>query len=406
MTEPGSPLTPGERIKRYRERAGMSRAVLGGLVGRSAEWVKAVETGRLLTPRLPMLLHLAEVLGISDLSELTGGPRLPVGSYTKAAHEALPMVADALTSYPIAGRDEAPVSVAALAERVSQAWELWHGSRRQRTAIAVVLPGLIRNARLATRLHDGGDRRAALRSLAQIYHLAQLYLSFQPAPELLLLTGDRAMMAAQDADDPIAIGAAAWYMNHIFRDANQRHEARVELATRAAELLRPDDGGEHLAVWGLLRLAIALSHAKIGREGDALHSWDQASRAARALGADYHHPWLIFGPGMVDAYAVTIQADLAHGGEAVRAARRLNLPAMPSATRRSFHLAETGRAYFLRRDYPAAVAMLRQAWQESPDTTRFSVFARAAVTELADRAEPRLRAEVAELAGNLGLKVV
>jgi tetratricopeptide (TPR) repeat protein len=383
----------------------MSRSVLGGLVGRSAEWVKAVESGRLLTPRLPMLMRLAEVLGITDLAELTGAISLPVESYTKATHEALPMVADALTEYPVVGRDDEPAPVGELADRVSQAWGLWHGTRRQRTAIAVVLPGLIRDASLATRLYDGADRRATLRSLAQVYHLAQLYLSFQPTPELLLLTGDRAMMAAQDADDPIAIGAAAWYMNHIFRDANQRHEARVELATRSAELLRPDDGGEDLAVWGLLQLAIALSHAKVGREGDALHYWDRAARAARALGADYHHPWLIFGPGMVDAYAVTIQADLTHGGQATRAAHTLKLLAMPSATRRSFHLAETGRAYFLRRDYPATVAMLKQAWEASPDTTRFSIFARAAVTELAERNEPELRADIAQLAGNLGLTV-
>ena len=35
--------TVGRRIRHYRERAGLSRPVLGGLVGRSAEWVKAVE---------------------------------------------------------------------------------------------------------------------------------------------------------------------------------------------------------------------------------------------------------------------------------------------------------------------------------------------------------------------------
>jgi transcriptional regulator with XRE-family HTH domain len=33
----------GERIRRERERAGMSRRVLAGLVGMSAEWLKAVE---------------------------------------------------------------------------------------------------------------------------------------------------------------------------------------------------------------------------------------------------------------------------------------------------------------------------------------------------------------------------
>jgi transcriptional regulator with XRE-family HTH domain len=50
-------LKVGQRIHYFRTRAGMTRAVLGGLVGRSAERVKAVESGRLLTPRLPLLVR-------------------------------------------------------------------------------------------------------------------------------------------------------------------------------------------------------------------------------------------------------------------------------------------------------------------------------------------------------------
>ncbi len=56
----------GARLRYRRERVGKTRAVLGGLVGRSEEWVKAVETDRLLIPRLPMLLRLADVLGITN----------------------------------------------------------------------------------------------------------------------------------------------------------------------------------------------------------------------------------------------------------------------------------------------------------------------------------------------------
>lgn len=40
----------GKRVQFYRTRAGQTRAVLGGLVGRSAEWVKAIENGRLGVP--------------------------------------------------------------------------------------------------------------------------------------------------------------------------------------------------------------------------------------------------------------------------------------------------------------------------------------------------------------------
>ncbi|GAA1786266.1 helix-turn-helix transcriptional regulator [Actinomadura chokoriensis] len=398
--DPAAPFAA--RVQYYRERTGFSRPVLGGLVGRSGEWVKGIETGRLLQPRLPMLIRLANVLGI-DLERLTGEQGLPLSTYSKAAHDALPNVTEALTRYVVDTRDVVPLTAVELASRVAQAWDLWHGAARQRTAVAVVLPDLIEQAQLSVRLHDGNERRAALSLLAQVYHLAQLYLSFQPAPEMLMLTGDRAMTAAQDADDPHAITAAAWYMNHIFRDAGERDEARIDLATRASRLLRPDDGGEDLAQWGLLQLAIALSHAKSGHEGHALSHWDKAAGAADALGANYAHPWLIFGRGMVDAYAVTIQADLTHGGEATRLAGRLDLAAMPSATRRSFHLAEVARAYFLRREHVGTVHMLRKAYRESPETARFSRFARSAVLELTETAGPAIRDDVAELSRDLGL---
>jgi len=407
MGKSGIPLDPQApfalRLRYFRERAGMTRAVLGGLIDRSESWVKSVESGRFLMPRLPMLIQLAHVLGI-DPAELAGEHGIPVSAYGKAAHPALPQVTEALTSYPLDTRDLVPLSAADLAARVAQAWQLWHGAARQRTAVAVILPDLLRQGRIAARLHDGNERRASLVSLAQIYHLCQLYLSFQPAPEMLMLTGDRAMSAALDADDPYAIAGAAWYMNHIFRDAGERDEVRIDLATRTCQLLSPDHGGEDLARWGLLQLAIALSHAKSGHEGDALRHWDQASGAARALGSDYTHPWLIFGPGMVDAYAITIQADLAHSGQATRIADTLNLGAMPSATRRSFHYAEAARAYLGRREPVATVHLLGKAWNESPDTTQFSVFARSAVVELSEHGPSAVRDDATQLRQRLGLK--
>lgn len=132
----------GERIRHYRERAGMSRPVLGGLVGRGAEWVKAVESGRLLAPRLPLLIRLAEVLEVADLADLTGEERLSASSYTKAGHESLPAVSAALADYAVVGGDEPPPSAAELDAQVRQAWTLWHGSRRQRTAVAQPPGGL------------------------------------------------------------------------------------------------------------------------------------------------------------------------------------------------------------------------------------------------------------------------
>ena len=396
-------MTTGQRVRYFRERAGMTRAVLGGLVGRSDEWVKAVETDKLLTPRLPLLLRLAEVLKVDDLAQLTGEQKLTTSAFTKSAHEALPAVAEALSTYPVLTNGMTPVSADELAERVTQLWQVWHGTKRQRTAIASFLPDLIRDAQIATRLLDGADRRSAYRSLAQTYHLTQLFLCFQPVPELIHLVSDRAFRAAQDADDPHAIAVAAWYLNGYLRDSGQQHDARVQLATDTSQLLRPDESAEDRALWGLLQLAPALSYAKIGQEGSAWRYWDAAQRSARSLPEGYVHPFMIFGTGMVDAYAITLHTDLMHGGEAIRSADRLDLSTIPSATRRSFHSIETARAYHLRREPVATVHLLRKAYDESPDTVRFNVFTRAAVPQLRASGGNTIRAEVDDLAYKLDL---
>ena len=83
--DPRPNLTVGQRIRLRRERVGMTRPVLGGLVGRSWQWVRAVESGAILLPRLPMLLRLAEVLGVTNLADLTGDQSLPVASVTRAS---------------------------------------------------------------------------------------------------------------------------------------------------------------------------------------------------------------------------------------------------------------------------------------------------------------------------------
>ncbi|WP_067708440.1 helix-turn-helix domain-containing protein [Nocardia yamanashiensis] len=394
----------GQRLQKLRTQAGMTRLVLGELAGRSASWVKALETGRLQQPRLPMLIRLAEILGVGDLVQLTGPQPLQRSAYGKTVHPALPKITDALVSYPVtASSGDADLSPEALAARVRQAWALWHGAAYQRSAVATLLPDLLRDSRMAVRQLDGLERRKAQTMLAQVYHLTQLYLSFQPPAALVLMSGDRAMTAAQDADDPHAMAAAAWYVNHVYRDAGEAHEARVELAHQMCGILTPDKGGNDLALWGLLKLAMALSYAKIGREGDALRCWDEADKAAKALGDNYIHPWLMFGRVMVDAYMITIQADLMHSGYAIRQAARVDLTKMPSATRRSFHMAETARAYHMRDEALATVTMLTKAQKESPDTFGFSLFAQSAVPDLVENGGETVRDDATRLAANLGI---
>jgi len=404
-TDTPSTLTFGQRVQRARERAGKTRAYIADVMGHSVEWVKAIEKDRITMPGLPKLVRLAHVLGVEDITELTGDDRIAATTYTKAEHTKLPLVRQALTRYQLRPADREPEPANVLAARVRQAWRLWHAEGDHRTAIVALLPGLLEDAQHSARLLDGPDRRRAQVVLAEAYHLAQLFLSFQPAPDLVFLTGDRAMAAAQDADSPRAIAAAAWYMNHVHRDAGEAAEARVDLAEQAAALIPNEEDPDHIARRGLLYLAVALSYAKTGQAGDAWRYWDKADAAARRLGDDYAHPWLIFGRGIVDGYAITMHNDLVQPGKALEVADSLDLATIPSATRRSYHLIETARAHNLLDEGAAAVSYLQRAFRESPETIQYNLHTRSVLPGLVATGPRMVREDARVLATELGVPV-
>lgn len=413
QTDPASTLTFGQSVKRARERTGKTRAYVASVMDQSVEWVKAIETGRIAMPRLPKLIRLAHALGVEDITELTGDDRIAAATYTKAAHDNLPTIKRALTAYQLQAADREPEPADVLAARVASAWKLWHAKdeahpvRRDveghRSRIANLLPALLADAQHSARVLEGTDRRRALIALAETYHLAQLYLSFQPVPDLVVLTGDRSMAAAQSADSPKAIAGAAWYVNHVHRDAGEAAEARVDLAEQAAALLGDQDEPEHIARRGLLHLAAALSYAKTGQAGDAWRYWDKANEAARRLGKNYAHPWLIFGQGIVDGYAITIHNDLMQPAKALEVAEALELRKIPSATRRSYHLIETARAYGLLGEGVAAVSLLGKARKESLETIQFNLHTRSVLPELVKSGPRMVRDDARTLAVDLGV---
>lgn len=155
----------------------------------------------------------------------------------------------------------------------------------------------------------------------------------------------------------------------------------MQLALDSAKLLRPQNSLEDRALWGLLQLAVTLSYAKMGNDGNAWNYWDQTYTAARSLTDGYAHPYTLFGINIVEAYAIAMNADLLRGRWAARQADRLNIDTLPSATQRSFHLLATARVYQRRR-------------------------ARSIVLELAQRGGATIRAEVDDLSRKLPGRVV
>jgi hypothetical protein len=160
--------------------------------------VKAVENGRLHTPRLSMLGQLASALDLTDVASLIGnGCAVPVSVFAGARHAALAQVQAALTDYRVTPVGKPP-SLAHLCLRLDRAWHVRHSGPDHRTQLGALLTALIRDAQRAARTLCGEERRDARRTLSGVYQLADFYVAYQSAPELVWMVADRALTEGQD----------------------------------------------------------------------------------------------------------------------------------------------------------------------------------------------------------------
>ncbi|WP_341720035.1 helix-turn-helix transcriptional regulator [Micromonospora sp. FIMYZ51] len=395
-------LTFGQRLKVYRERSGKTRAVLGGLVGRSAEWVKAVETDRILPPRIHMLDRIARALKIDvsvlavelgDRSAVVNGPE----------HPALGSVRDAVNRVAFSGDDPAE-SLSSLRERLAVAWRARHQASDHRTVLGGLLPGLLRDGQRAVLAYEGDERRQAQALLAETLGLAQIFIAYQPAAELLWRVADRAMVAAQESGDPEAIARAGWFLGQVHRDAGDWDTA-MAVTLDVLSALEPQvvDGSTNLlALWGALNFEAAYTAARAGEEGRAWRYWDRADQVAQRLPQGFYQPQTSFSRVIMGAHAVTVAVELQKSGEAVRQARRHDAAAIPSRPRRARHLIEVARAHYGKDDKESTVATLRRAYESAPETIRFNGYARQITLDLLDG--PRsTRNDARDLAIKVGL---
>lgn len=407
MTDPtdarpaGEP-TIGERIQAVRERTGKSRPVVAGLVGRSAEWLKAVEKGRRQPPRLEMLVRLADALGVRDLSEITGdlAPEQAVLA-RRSGHVVVPDIREAIESVTLAAA--APtVAPAELADRVAAAWTAWHASPTPRATAGAALPQLIRDGRRALRVLDGGERRTAAASLASAYALSEQVLAWVADSALLWLAADRCMEAAQIADDPDTLAMAAWVLGNVWRSTGREEDA-WRLAQDAAALLAPrlaDGPDESRALWGAAQLHSSITAARLGREGDALRGLDEGAAMARRLPGGYAHSATLFGAANAALTGLSVTVDLARTRSDDEGA---DIDAVPSKDRQTRLWLEVARGYAQQGERLATLHVLQRAMGVSEESMRCHPIARGLVGDLVVSGSGMVERDARALAGRLGL---
>ncbi|MFD9212106.1 helix-turn-helix domain-containing protein [Streptomyces sp. NPDC059544] len=407
--DPSHELTVGERIRMLRESRGISRPALAQMCGRGTEWLKKIETGERELRSHTLLVKLGAALQVADLSVLTGrteGPAAPVPT-GRMAHPGLPDVWAAvmnrpLTLAPPAGRVfDAPV----LQGRADQSWRLWHTSAHNRSEVSAMLPELIRDGEAAVRALDGDERRAALVALSDIYRLTGQATAYIAPAELAWVVADRALTAAQEADRPDSIAAAAWNMGNILRETSYPEEA-LRVVRDAADLIRPHlDGApdDWRGIYGALQLHAAVTAAREGREGDAWRFWDKGDQVAKSLPATYVHPSTVFGRANVDFHAVSVATDLRKAQRAVGLADDLDPDAMPSRERRARLWVEVARGHLQRSDRTAALHVMKMAYEIGAETVAYTPSARSVAAVLWRHAPRAMRPEAGRLAEAIGV---
>ncbi|WP_019548481.1 helix-turn-helix domain-containing protein [Streptomyces sulphureus] len=399
-------FSAGERIRRLRESRGMSRPVLAGLCGRGPDWLKKIEAGDRPLDSYTLLLRLAAALQLSDLSALTGGNEriaqpVPTG---RLNHPAMPAIWAAVMNRSLVA-SAVSIDVSELQGRIDQTWRLWHTSAHNRTEVGELLPELIRDAERAASGLDGTERRAALVALSDVYRLTGQATAYVAPGELAWVVADRALSAAQQADDPAAIAVAAWNMGNILRETSYPEEA-LRTAIEASDLLRPhlDEAPEDWrGVYGALQLHAAVTCARGGREADAWRYWDAGHQVAKSLPSSYVHLSTVFGRANVDFHAVSVATDLRTSRQALALADDIDPDVMPSTERRARLWVEVARGHLQRGDVTAALHVMQRAHGIGTETVAYTPSARTAVAHLWRKAPKAFRAEASELASAVGV---
>ncbi|MFI5759122.1 helix-turn-helix domain-containing protein [Streptomyces sp. NPDC051569] len=397
----------GARIRYYRERRGLSQKAMAELVGKSENWAYKVEKGMLPIDRLSVLIDLARVLHVRDLTDLTGGVLTGAVSGPQNGHEGVPAIRRALSlpsSLLPSGIGE--VSVDEYRAAVNDAWRVYETQTKERYAdIGGRLPNLVRQGYAAVRDAEGEQQeRQAVALLISVYGLAQVWLRRVGEPVQARVAADRGVALADQVGDPALLAAATWTLACVLTSSGDVADS-VALARETIAGCHPgeDASPEHLSAYGALHLSAAVAAVRDNQGPVAWDLYHGAERVAARLGEDRNDWHTSFGPTNVAMHAVHLRAEEGDTVEALRVADSVeDNPELP-LERRTRYLIEVMNCNRIQRDDFATVYMLKRITTQSPEEVGFSPLVREAVADLLKREKPMWRQDLRAVAQHIGM---
>ncbi|MCI3276963.1 helix-turn-helix domain-containing protein [Streptomyces cylindrosporus] len=395
----------GERVRHYRRKNGnRTQAAVAGLCGITERYLQQIEAGQKV-PSADVLARLAAELGV-PLAALLTADGIKESSVPLTA---APAVARALMGYG-RPRSSSPASPWELRERVEQAWRTWQSSKDRFTVAALVLPDLIGDVEHAVRVHrtgtDAQAHREVLRVAADLYGLLRSYCRRTGRLDLSLMVADRAIRAAEDADDPVRIATAQWNLGHVLLSHSEQGavEEAKEVALRAVEQLQQAPVTvETKAVAGALELVAVVSDARRHHWWEARDRLEQRAAPLAEQVGEGNVQWTVFGRTNVAMHAMSIEMLAGEASEGLRVADRIDTHGLPSRERQFTFGLELARCHDLRREDATVLVHLLDLEDVAPEDLARSPLARNMILDLQKRVRPTFRRQVDELVQRLQL---
>jgi transcriptional regulator with XRE-family HTH domain len=370
-------MSVGQRIRFYRQRRGLSRVVLAGLIGKSTSWLVKVERGERVIDKVSVLQSLANVLKIG-LGDLIGGVELaPNGSVPLEPPKDIHTVRSAVFAVRTPDRE---TSLTEITAEVLYAERLFGDGSYE--ALAQVLPGLIGAARAASAegLPD------CFAHLAKSYRLASGLARNVGERELALICADRALTAAQHSGDAILVAACVRILSSALSQTACFDEAAAA-CSNGADAIAPTDETSlpGWSLWGSLKLSEAVWAIRADDVGSARRALRAARVAAGQVGAGRNDYWEAFGLANVDAHEIAVALEVGDPVEALRVADHLEVEELPYPERRARVVIDVAQAHWMRQNDESVVAMLLEAERHAPEAVRYSVKAREMIWTLLHR---------------------
>lgn len=364
-----------------RAEKGLSRRVVAGLVGRSEEWLRLVESGRCRLDSVEVILALSEVLGFDHniLIERRAGAS---GDGNTMGGEVARKLRQAILGHPrfrVQDTSALSLDLLSVATELASCRRAWHESPRRYTTVLEKLPAVVSASRLLY-LHVNDSANASLQVSA--YHLAREVCTGIGADDLAWIVADRAMELAGLADSPIEVATAAWHFGCSLLHIGETGLCLECVASSATLVDAVPNSVDRTIVSGAFHLLGARASAAEHDLADAERRLAGAKRIADELGRDGRIPGVTFGQTEIDIACMEIStgSDDADGAVKIGAETELT-PDYPVEGRARYYIA-MAEAFATGGDDVGAVFSLTKAAAACPEELRFNRAAHRALQRI------------------------